>query len=494
MKHNLVAKYLEVTLKSLTGLTAAGYIVFFLYLSFARINFPYALDWVEGASLSQTYQLIRHGVLYAPPSLSYIPMVYQPLYFYIAVPLTKLMGLGFAPLRLISILASLGSMVFISLTVQRQTQSWHLGLVSAGFFAATNHVVRTWFDSARVDMLYLFFLLGGVYFLSRATRKSALAAGLFFALAFFTKQTAVTIFGPLLICFLLWQPRKAWPGMILCGVICLAGVGLLYWSSQGWYWYYAVILPSKHAFTSANPPLITPILDLASDVWPMGLVACIPFIFGVKSLVRDKNYLLIAAFVIVAIGTSALGLRYIGAARNIYIPAYASLTLLFGLGWKNAEKTLPRQIPGIALSVILTIFSLYQFYGLRYDAREVIAKQKIPNQADWKIGQKALQAIQAANGRVFMPTHNYLMIYAGKEPYYHEAALWELNGTFSHVPAPELELLKEEVAALAAQEKITVLLESPTEEWLGLQCKNTGDLVSKSKLIPTLYIMRCLKK
>ena len=111
----------EVTLKILTGASSGYYIILFLYIGISRFSFPFTFDWVEGAILVQVNRVLLGQNLYVEPSVAYVPLVYQPLYFYVAALFVKLSGLGFAPLPLLSIIASCGCMLVIFLITRKTT-------------------------------------------------------------------------------------------------------------------------------------------------------------------------------------------------------------------------------------------------------------------------------------------------------------------------------------------------------------------------------------
>jgi hypothetical protein len=102
-----VARTFEIALV----LAAVFYALSYLYVALARLTYPYELQWMEGKSLVQLWRLLGGQVLYVRPTLSYVPMIYQPLYFYLARLVAEIAGSGFVSLRLVSILASVGCAV-----------------------------------------------------------------------------------------------------------------------------------------------------------------------------------------------------------------------------------------------------------------------------------------------------------------------------------------------------------------------------------------------
>jgi 4-amino-4-deoxy-L-arabinose transferase-like glycosyltransferase len=161
------------------------------------MGYPFELEWMEGGSLGQVSWILSGHKLYGPPSLEFTPWVYPPLYFYVSAAVSSMLSGGLLPLRLVSFVASLGSLAFIFAIAQRETGSRRAGWLSAGLFVATYQLGGTWFDLARVDSLFLVLSLAALYVL-RFTEsfRAALLAGVLISLSFFSKQTALGVATP----------------------------------------------------------------------------------------------------------------------------------------------------------------------------------------------------------------------------------------------------------------------------------------------------------
>ncbi|MGI9149880.1 MAG: glycosyltransferase family 39 protein, partial [Chloroflexota bacterium] len=97
----------------------------------------------------------------------------RPTYFYVSALVASLIGPGFLPLRLVSMLASVGSMVVVFQLVRRETGSREAGLVATGVLAAANPFVDTAMDIGRVDALFTFLAVAAVF----AARAGSLRTG-----------------------------------------------------------------------------------------------------------------------------------------------------------------------------------------------------------------------------------------------------------------------------------------------------------------------------
>ena len=156
---NGIAKVFRYTLLAV----AALYVAIYLILVFFRIQYPFELEWMEGGSLRQVIRILSGQKLYVSPSLEFVPFIYNPLYFYISAFISKIIGGGFMPLRLVSFISSLGCFFIIFLFVKRETKNIFFGVIAACLFAATFRISGAFFDIARVDSLFLLFLLIALY-------------------------------------------------------------------------------------------------------------------------------------------------------------------------------------------------------------------------------------------------------------------------------------------------------------------------------------------
>ena len=111
---------------------AVLYIGVYVTVACLRMRYPYELEWMEGAAVDHVRWILSGRPLYVEPSLEFTPFIYTPLYFYLAAAVSKVLGVGFLPLRLVSFLASLGCLWLIGRFVQRETGSWTWGIVRRG--------------------------------------------------------------------------------------------------------------------------------------------------------------------------------------------------------------------------------------------------------------------------------------------------------------------------------------------------------------------------
>jgi 4-amino-4-deoxy-L-arabinose transferase-like glycosyltransferase len=411
--------------------------VIVLFVVISRINYRYELEWMEGASLVQAHRISTGQPLYVQPSLDYIPMIYPPLYFYLGAALLKISGPSFLPLRLVSFASTLGCLFFIFRAVKDTTKSVLIGLLAVGSFVATFLLGGGWFDIARVDMLFLFLCIAGVYFLGKQSTQHSIIAGVLFALALLTKQTALSLFVLMaLSTVLLFRKQVPW---FVGSFAIVTVIGYVYLSSstQGWYEYYILSLPASHHVKWSFLPLA--IAGAFKIVAVFVVISLSPLLFGIRKVLQVKlhqhYYFAWAGF----IATSLLARINDGAYKNAFVPAYAGLAVMFGIGiaWLASELDFKTINKNLVLTIVWLAIGM-QFVRLVYNPI-----QQIPAQADRSAGDALVADLRSAPGNVFIPYHNYLSIFAGQKTYLHMMTLEEVRGRFSTQQAEVMDVARQ---------------------------------------------------
>ncbi len=309
-----------------------------LVIVISRINYRYDLEWMEGASLVQVYRIYTGQSLYTQPSLSYIPLIYPPLYFYLAAGLFKMMGISFLPLRLVSFASTVGCLVIIYLAVKDKTNSGLISLVAAGSFAATFKLGGAWFDIARVDMLFIFLCLAAIYFLSKQTTTNSIISGALFALAFLSKQTALPIFIVVAGATLLLFRKQTFPLVACFVIISLAAYFYLNSSTKGWYQYYILALPASHQVKwSTTLDVLRTGLGVEAITIIIGVA---PVLFGLRKFLSDKLHQYYFLAVIGIVATSLLARINRGAYNNALYSGICWSGHPVWFGHRLADRTL----------------------------------------------------------------------------------------------------------------------------------------------------------
>lgn len=408
----------------IVALLGCAYIISYIAVALARIHYPFELQWMEGASALQVRQILSSRQLYVAPSLEFIPMIYTPLYYYVSALIAGLIGSGFLSLRLVSFISSLGCMVLIYRFVKGEGYGRWLAITTVGLFAATYALTRGWFDIARVDSMFLFLALWALYILRSARSSwSMAAAGILAAMAFQTKQSELPIIAVMIVYAVYAHRQRAiYFVATSLGLIAISAV-LINYSTNGWYNYYVFSLPSKHPIDEAKWMSfwfndLTPTLKVA-------IVVSILYLLRGLDWTHNKNQ---AMFYMCAtagmIATSWSGRLHSGGYVNVVIPAYAWISVLFGLGIGRCLERAHANHNILSLSITLIIYGLciFQYASLLYDPIAFV-----PSAADYYAGQALVRSIAEVNGDVFVPFHPYIATLAGKHPSFHRMAFADID-------------------------------------------------------------------
>ncbi len=297
----------------------------FLAVALKRLRYPFELDRMESAMMTTVWRVAHRMPIYARPSLEWAPFLYSPLFFYFSAAMTRVLGVGYAALRAVSILATLGSCAVLAAMTYRETRNRTAALASAGLFAMLYSLVLSWYDIGRVDSLSLFFFLLAIYCMRFS---SPVVAAVVWVLAFQTKQS----FLPLaLLAFLVdWQrPKRLLLGV---GSFALMVYGSIWWFNHitgHWYSYYVFGSVKELGLSPFYAKTYVP-YDL---VQPLALALALIVFAAVLRPVswrsrRGAFYGYLTALIVMGIWFAR---AHVGSYYNTLMPVYAWLCLLFGL-------------------------------------------------------------------------------------------------------------------------------------------------------------------
>src|SRR4051812_868026 len=150
-----------VATKAVAGVGLAS-VAAYLVVVLQRVGYPYELTYFEGSTVEVTRRVTAGVPLYGPPTTTYTPWPYPPLYFWVTGALAEVTGVTLTTMRVVSVVASVAVLILLVLVVRRAGGSTVAGLVAAGLYAATFRVSGAFADTARVDSLLLALLLGAL--------------------------------------------------------------------------------------------------------------------------------------------------------------------------------------------------------------------------------------------------------------------------------------------------------------------------------------------
>jgi len=424
-------------------------------LALIRIRYPFELEWIEGALVDHVRWLLTGHKLYVPPSLDFVPYFYTPLYFYLGAALSTMTGVGFVPLRLISFLSSLGCFAIIFLFVKRETASAFAGFLAMSFFAATYQIGGAWFDLARIDMLFLLFLLWSIYLIRfYETWLGYLLAGVMISLSFLTKQNALLMAVPIALYCVIVRPRLA--------IFFLGSAALLIGGSSlvlnrihdGWFNYYVFKL-APHHYMLRHRIVFYWIEDLLAPL-PVAGAAAIFYVYRrlADSFRKEGLFYLLTSVGI--LGGTWITRLHTGAFVNVLIPAYGMIAILFGLGVhrilvyiKEGIASGQTQIVANLMSVVYFI-CLVQFAALLYDPTH-----QVPKKADLEAGREFIQTISLIDGDIWVPGHGFYPALAGKKTFAHAGSIEDI---LRADPGPVAQRLRSEIEDAFREHKFSTLV------------------------------------
>ena len=448
----------------------------YLFVVAHRIGYPYELEWMEGGSVEVAHRVVLGQGIYGPPSMHFTPWTYTPLYFWTSAAVAEITGIGFTPLRLVSVTSSLAVLWLLYRMVADETSDRVAGVVTVGVYAATFRLAGAWADIGRVDSLFLALTLWalGRSRLAR-TRRDGVLVGVLFFLAFFTKQDGLVVAAPV-VTWLLLARRAA-------GVSALATlVGLVVGSTlvldaftHGWYQYYVFDELRSQGWVSENLRFFWQL----SILKPFTLAVCLVVVAVAVLLVRDRHRLGVlwsrAGFWVAAaaglFGAAWIGRLHNGGFDDVLMPAYAAVALAVG-GSVALLRRHPHVAVRVAASLVLAAVLATQLHHIDYRVG-----RQIPTQADMHAGAQVIALIRHLPGQVLVFDHPYYGVMAGKGTVADEEAADDIERSG---PSEAQRLLIQSMHhALLARGVGAVILDDPGDE-RNLQ----GELSAAYHLLP----------
>jgi hypothetical protein len=399
---------------------AVAYIVAYGVLAIIRLRYPYELEWIEGAIIDSSIRLATGRPLYTAPSLEFVPLIYNPLYLYVSAGVMRLLGTSPVAPRLISFLASFGCMGVIYRLVQHETRDAKIGLISAGFYAATFKIAGAWFDIAKTDSLFVLLILAGVYCTRRwRTLLGVMGSAGLLTLAYFAKQLGIVVivFMGLFYLFEGWKPFVVYTTttVFLVGGATLA----LDVATHGWYTFYVFRVISENCIIKEFFYLFW-LKDILGNVSIIAILSLL-FLPLVRPLEKSDSgkasrfYMCAVASMLLM---SWLGRLNNGGYLNALMPAFAAFAVLLGLLIHYAQQHSHQAFAPLAL-----LLYVIQFGQLFY-----VPTQQLPSALDYAAGARFIETLKSFKGDVFVPYHGYYATLAGKPMHAQWAGLVDLVG------------------------------------------------------------------
>lgn len=392
----------------------------FVFTVSQRIAFPAELEHIEGSVVNQVLRIEQGQPLYTRPSFEYAPNLYTPLYYYVAAGIAAASGTDFTSARIVSVIATLATVLVCGLFVYRETRSITGAIVAGGMYLATYAASGAWMDLARVDALFVMLLFAAVYVWRGAiTIRQQLWAALLFVLAFYAKQSALLVIVACVAYAILFArdsaARQVFP---LATLALLAGSLLVIDVSTGhWFSYYTLVMPAGHP---DNPVHVHEFWQ--HDVLEVLPVVCVCAVVVIavqwcKHAQRDALFLLF--FLVAMLVVSYLTRINKGGYYNNLMPLHACLAIFAGLFVSVARET--RFEASAAVHTVITVAVIAQFCLLSYAPGNFI-----PGHEDVQRAQQLIERLRGFNGNVYSRDLGFIGYQAGKQNYAHNTTLGDI--------------------------------------------------------------------
>ncbi len=405
-----------IALRNSCCLYAIWFISCFILIALCTANYPFHLEWMEGHVLDTVQRVLDGKAIYVAPSLNFVPYLYTPFYYYVVAFSSLFLGLDFLAARLVSILSILGAVVILyRWVVYEGGERWH-GLCAVGLFFATYPLSGRWFDLARIDSLFLFLSMAGLYvFYTKRGWAAQLGAAILLAAAFFTKQTALIIALPLFVIMLKNAPRHSLIIGFMFACLVISGMVILHLATDGWSTFYTYSLPSLHHFDKRYITRFWTGLMFEKQ-WVVAAFTLIGFLLAWRQS-REKSLCTIAVCLGLIMASYLMRINawsYI----NVFIPLHYAYALGAGLSLRYLMQFSAR-IQLIVLALLAVHFYSLTYMPLRY----------IPDAESRKQGEAFIEKLAAIDGDIFIPDLQFVERRAGKTSYAYGMAAFDLQNT-----------------------------------------------------------------
>jgi len=391
------------------GAFVALYLVAFVLIAGAHLAYPYEVDNLEGNVWAMAARIAAGKHLYAAPSVDYTPFCYAPLYFYAGAAMMKLLGAGYAALRLVSVIATLATAATIYVTLRYEQVAPTFALVAVAVFLGAYGRTHEAGDVARVDAFALAFGLAAVALaLTGVPRaRNAVIAGVLGGLAILAKQPMVVLVGAAAVAHVV-HGRRAYAVVFASAAIAtaIAIIAVLGLADDGWAYFYCVAVPASHHLRPWDLVVLAPGFLVAT--LPVALIA--PFLVARswRAALADPWTIVMVAYVAMAMLARAKE----GGSANVFLPvvALAAVQLARHAGPACAQR------PRLAVALL----------GLQLAILAWSPFARWPTRGDLVAGTAIVERLAQIPGDVYVPAFPAYAVLAGKPWHAHYVALCDV--------------------------------------------------------------------
>jgi 4-amino-4-deoxy-L-arabinose transferase-like glycosyltransferase len=362
------------------GLLLLPRLALFAQFTSALLTWPWQFDYDEGVNLHAAWLLAHGANIYLPnPPDRFISAPYPPALYLLSAPLLLLGGIQLQGPRVLVLLATLAIAALLAYLVRREPAPWPVALLAAALWLCLSPVI-IWAALYKQDMAGLAFGVAGLAAITRADGEPARAARwrgaalALFALAFFTKQSALAPAAAAVV-WLILRDRRA--GLRFAGMLLAAlagGLALLLAVSRGGFWQHAIVyqaLPWLFDFWRRLASRLAgeywPLLIWALAVCALALVEWAPRLRHTRERPAGVAPPLVAVYAAAALGSVMIQAGYVGANYNHLLDLCPPLIWLAGRGLARAAAA-PGRAGAAALAAggALLVAQVFSFGGLEH--------------------------------------------------------------------------------------------------------------------------------
>jgi hypothetical protein len=304
-------------------LPAIGQVVTVAKIVLSRVAYPMDIEWLEGGELYQAYRWIHGQSIYGPPEQGYLPYLHPPGHFVLLGLVGRLAGLDYATGRMVSILFFALACAIVAREVFRHAQAPGegalLAVLAVGGAVASFPVVGGFYDLIRNDTMGLGLSLAGAALAvdPRPTRGKTVVIALVLAGSCFTRLPFIFLNLWTGLFLLARNPRRGLLLASITGLLGGAGLALLQYVSDGWFWTYCVTILAGHPIDGRRF-----LVALRSILGFAPYLPLLPLVFIV--LARDRKFtrrsVLWFGLLVAAVPAGLLPFAKLGGFDNDLIP------------------------------------------------------------------------------------------------------------------------------------------------------------------------------
>lgn len=441
---------------SISGCAVIAYLVTLCL----RIFYPYPLWLIEGDIYTHVCRLSEGAEIYpAKFDFRFIPLIYTPLFYYLAIPFHYLLP-GIEGLRILSLLAVIGTFAAAVLILKRAGAPVWAVAVCLGLLACISPNFGGQWEQIKVDGLMVTLVLWGGILISgnNISRLQAFIGGLLLALAFYSKQTAAPfIVAAFLFLLIGKRERLLWFSTGLFGLLLVGGYFFYLHSGPG-FLVYTVAIPLKQKLYPLD--LIKDLQNIWLRLFPVILLVSATSYYvykkyGGSQTVRLLLYFLPASFFAYALPRIKLGgytFNFLPFGVVCSILAAWVMGVLFNV---EAKRKATKRLSAIMAPVLVIL----QFTLLLYNPLQII-----PNRDNYRMNADYVSALKDLDGEVYIPVRHYFGHLAGCRTYASHIAIVDV------VTSGYLDGYPEELCEMFIDGKIDYLLipveNIPNIQWM----------------------------